>query len=250
MRPARSFLILAAVFGGCGTLLAQQPMPTPSRPIHAVARDSDASSSDALQSARLRHSTTECDRAENARPALAAALARLASSSTADNHRAVGDAYREAGILDMAFDQYALATRLDPSNGAAWEGIARTWRDWGFPGLGLGDAHRARFHAPDSPSARNTLGTILDGLGHHALARAHYQGVLAIDPTADYALNNLCYSWLLDGQAALAFEACRLAVAVSPGLAAARSNLSIAEATLSVPARSAGPRPSGSGRRG
>ena len=44
----------------------------------------------------------------------------------------------------------------------AWR---RVWRDWGLPALALGDAHRAIYYAPQSASARNTYGTVMQALG-------------------------------------------------------------------------------------
>ena len=48
-----------------------------------------------------------------------------------------------------------------------------------------------------------------------------------MDPSASYALNNLCYGWILDGDASKAAQACKQALTLNPGLIAARNNLGI-----------------------
>lgn len=123
---------------------------------------------------------------------LAAALRQLLTDPSVENHLAVADAYRTAGILDQAYDHYAAARALDPGRAAAYDGMARIWRDWRLPGFALGDAYRAVHYAPRSPEAWNTLGTILQALDNKRAAEAAYARALAVDPLATYALNNWC----------------------------------------------------------
>jgi tetratricopeptide (TPR) repeat protein len=124
--------------------------------------------------------------------ALAAALFQLRLAATPARHRAVGDEYLRLGIRDMAFDQYTAATRLDPKDAVAYDALARIWRDWGFPEMGIGDAQRAVRYAPRSPAAHNTLGTLLAKIGRTDEARREFAAALDLDPTAEYARTNLC----------------------------------------------------------
>jgi Flp pilus assembly protein TadD len=119
---------------------------------------------------------------------------------------------------------------IDPRNAPAWDGLARIWRDWGFPHLGLGDAYRAVYFAPESAVVHNTLGTLFQSLGRRADARREYEKALRLDETAAYAANNLCYGWVLDDDVAKAERACRLALQLQPDLPAARNNLGLAYA--------------------
>jgi tetratricopeptide (TPR) repeat protein len=167
---------------------------------------------------------------ESSDPALSAALLAARIFDTAESHGAVAAEYARLGIMDKAHEHLTLATKLNPEDAAAWDGLARIWRDWGVPHLGLPDAYRAVYFAPGSPVVHNTLGTILDALGQHADARAQYQAVLQLDPDAAYALNNTCYSWMLQGQARRAIEACTRALAVRPEFDPARNNLGLAYA--------------------
>ena len=161
-------------------------------------------------------------------PTLSAALLRLMIEPTAASHCAVAERYRELGIPDRAYDHFERASQIDRTDSTAYEGLARVWRDWGFPQLGLADASRAVYYAPSSASARNTLGTLLVALGRHKEARAAYEKALELDPGAAYALNNVCYLSFLEGKPAEAAVECRAALAVDPTLKAARNNLALA----------------------
>jgi len=132
-------------------------------------------------------------------PQLGAALKELAVLPTPERLRQVAERYRTLGILDAAFEHYRRATVLDARDGAAYEGLARVWRDWGFPDIALSAAHRAVFIAPDSASVHNTLGTVLQALGQFENAAAEYEQASRLDPRAAYAVSNLCYLSFLDG---------------------------------------------------
>lgn len=161
---------------------------------------------------------------------LASALAVLTASPTAVSERRVAEAYRGVGVLDKANDHFAEAIRLDPKDGWAYDGLARVWRDSGFPQLGLGDAYRAVYRLRSAPESLNTLGTILFALGHISEARTRFEEALRERPDAAYALNNLCYAELIGGDISAATATCRRALEHAPGLATARHNLALAHA--------------------
>lgn len=169
---------------------------------------------------------------ESTDPALSAALLAARALETADSHGAVAAAYARLGILDKAYEHLAIAVKIDPADAAAWDAMARIWRDWGTPHLGLPDAYRAVYFAPSSPVMHNTLGTILDALGQHAEARDQYRQTVQLDASAAYAVSNACYSWFLEGRAPEAIDACRHAIAIQPALAAAHNNLGLVYAAL------------------
>ena len=166
---------------------------------------------------------------ETSDPALAGALKRLSIAETPELHLIVAERYRDLGILDMAHDHFLRASQLDGAGAAAYEGLARIWRDWGFPQLGLADASRAVYYARSSASAHNTLGTVLAALGHRGEARREYERAVELDPRAAYALNNLCYLSFLEGDALRALAECRAALAIDPELTAARETLASLE---------------------
>jgi len=163
-------------------------------------------------------------------PRLSAALLDLSLRPGPDRHRRVAARFHELGILDAAHDHYSRARQLAPADAAAHEGLARIWRDWGFPHLALGDAQRSVYYAPGRASAHNTLGTILTRLGRLADARRAYERARTLDPGAAYVLSNLCYVSFLEGRPADAIASCRAALDVDPGFAAARNNLALAYA--------------------
>jgi tetratricopeptide (TPR) repeat protein len=147
---------------------------------------------------------------------------------SAEALRAVGLEYARLGIVDRAHEYLNKALTVAPRDAATYDALARLWRDSGFPHLGLGDAHRAHYFAPASPVVHNTLGTLLQALGKRADARRSYERALQLDPGAAYALNNICYGWMLDGEASRAIAACEQALKLEPTLAAARNNLGLA----------------------
>jgi Flp pilus assembly protein TadD len=165
---------------------------------------------------------------ESTNPELAAALVRLAMQETAENHRLVASAYRNAGVNDYAHRHLQRALRVDPCDAAAFEGLARLWRDWGQPQLALGDVYRAMHCNPNSASLYNTLGTVFEALGQHEHARTAFERALQVDRTAVYAMNNLCYVSLQTGDTGAAKRFCEGALAIDPGMAVARNNLALA----------------------
>jgi tetratricopeptide (TPR) repeat protein len=149
---------------------------------------------------------------------------------TPEAYRAAAREYRRLGVFDKAHEYLNRALALGRRDGATYDALARIWRDSGFPHLALGDAHRAVFYAPDSPIVRNTLGTVFQAIGLRQEARQQYEAALRLDPTASYALNNLCYGLILDGAAVNAVKACQRALETDPTFAVARNNLAIAYA--------------------
>jgi len=169
---------------------------------------------------------------ESRTPALMAALLRARAIPTAENYRLLGEAYVEVGVLDTAHQYLSRAVRLDPTDARAFDDLARIWRSWGYPNLGLGDAYRAIYYAPESPEAYNTLGTLLQAVGQRRPARQAYQRALTLDASAAYALNNLCYLSVLEGKAASALGECESALQINPNVAVTRNNLGLAYASL------------------
>jgi Flp pilus assembly protein TadD len=163
-------------------------------------------------------------------PVLAAALLDLSVHAGPDQHRRVAARFHQLGILDTAHDHYSRARQLDPADSAANDGLARIWRDWGFPHLALGDALRSVYYGPRRASAHNTLGTILTRLGRLREARDAYEQARTFEPRAAYILNNLCYLSFLEGRPAHAIDECRAALDVDPAFGAARNNLALAYA--------------------
>jgi Flp pilus assembly protein TadD len=161
-------------------------------------------------------------------PALASALLRLALAETAEHHRLVAAAYRRAGVTDYAHRHYQRALGLEPCDSLAFEGLAQIWRDWFRPDLALGDAHRAVHCRPESAAAHNTLGTVLQALGQTKNARREFERAVELDERAAFALNNLCYLSLHEGDGRAAEALCERALVQDPALPAARTNLALA----------------------
>jgi tetratricopeptide (TPR) repeat protein len=162
---------------------------------------------------------------EASHPELAAALRALGGHEDASTRLAVGSLYLDLGIRDEAIEHFQAALKFDRTTAAAYEGMARVWRDWDRPDIALADAYRAVHYDPQSAPARNTLGTIFQALGRLDDARAAYVDAVWLNPGAAYALNNLCYLSLRRGNDREAKEECELALLVDPTLRVARFNL-------------------------
>jgi tetratricopeptide (TPR) repeat protein len=128
---------------------------------------------------------------ESTDPALRESLARIALLPSAAAHRDAAAAYLRLGIRDKAYDHLERAVELDPKDAPAYDGLARLWRDWGFPEHGLTDAQRAVKYAPASPIVFNTLGTLYEAMGLQHEAKQAYWRAVEIDSHAEYALANL-----------------------------------------------------------
>ena len=165
--------------------------------------------------------------AESADPQLAHALATEASSHTAENLLRVAHEYLRLGILDTAYTYANRALLQKPRLGEAHEVMARIWRDWGMPKLGIAAAIRATYFNPSSASAHNTLGTLLDALGQAPEARRAFARAAALDPSAGWALNNLCFVELRMGRLVEARSHCRAALVADPDMTSARNNLAL-----------------------
>jgi Flp pilus assembly protein TadD len=227
-------IVLTALLGiGCASARARPPAPAPEA---AAAAEASAATLapyvEALRevSRRARPVRQPALTAERWSPELADALRSHEAAPTAANKVRLGQVYCRLGILDEAHKHFNAAATLDPGEGAAWDGLARIWRDWRMPGVALGHAHRAAYASPGSAAAHNTLGTILLALGKGDEARRQFGVAVSLDPGAAYARNNLCYAWLMAGDPERAEADCRGALADDPGLAPARNNLALARA--------------------
>ena len=161
-------------------------------------------------------------------PALAAELLLASSQPTAERYRNLAERYRERGVLDAAYRNFNRAIKLNPRDGAAYEGLARVWRDWGLPRT------RPRRRAPRRLLRAAVgirpehLGTVMQALGQHDHARAAYEAASRLEPQAAYAVNNLCYLAFVEGRLDTAIETCRKALDLDPTMTTARNNLALA----------------------
>jgi len=236
---AHTLLLVSAIgLAGCATRTRPVTSAAPRATAAETAGAPEGSLSEYIE--KIRHlsvatrpvttTTSSVATLESRDPELAAGLVLLSTNPSAEVHLSVGELYRSRGVLDSAHKHFNAAAKLAPKNADAYEGLARTWRDWGVPTLALGDASRARFYAPQSASVQNTLGTILQGLGQIDGARRAYERAIALESHATYAMSNLCYLSFLEGRMDLAVAQCQRAVALEPELKSARYNLALAYA--------------------
>lgn len=219
-RPVRDVLVHAGRAGLC-VLAAVVAVGCGAHRVAGGTSSAQAPTPGAVQSRSLSLTVETSDQR------LAAALLRVTIEPTPAAHREVAREYKRLGVLDRAHEYFGNAVALDPTDGAAYEALARIWRDWGTPQLGLADAYRAVYYAPQSAAAANTLGTLFQALQRLEDAKRWYARALVLDGDAWYALNNLCYAQVMTRQAT-ALETCRRAVAAAPEAKVARNNLALA----------------------
>jgi len=230
MRPLAACLVLASALGGCATKHSVLHDPKTAAQAAAAAEDSLEVFMGKVR-ARSEHQTVSPARAasiEASDPGLARARLLLEAHPSAAAHRAVAREYLRLGVLDMAHEHLTAAVAQDPADAAAWDGLARIWRDWRLPNLALPDAYRALHFAPKSPVVHNTLGTVLQALGYPKDARRQYERAIELDARAAYAWTNLCSERMLEGNSARAIDACKHALQLDPTLEPARNNLALA----------------------
>lgn len=230
-----SVALAVTLLSGCAMRQSRTPQPA-SPPVNAAAPAAAPESlSEYMQ--KIRHLSANArplsknesvETLETRDPAIAAELLRVSSEPTADRYRSLAEKYRERGVLDAAYRYFNRALALNPRDSAAYEGLARVWRDWGLPELAVGDAHRAVYYAPLSASARNTYGTIMQALGRNLAAKVAYELAGRLDPEAAYAVNNQCYLAFVDGRLDTAIDTCTRALRIDPTMTTARNNLALA----------------------
>ena len=155
----------------------------------------------------------------------------MKSVPTPDSLKAVAAEYSRLGIFDQAIDTLTRALEMAPADAALFVMRARAWRDWDQPDTALGDAHRAAYLAPRSADAYNTLGTVQFALKQTAEARASFERALELMPEAVFALSNLCYLALIQGDEATALARCSAALARDPASTPVRNNLALVHAS-------------------
>jgi tetratricopeptide (TPR) repeat protein len=222
--------LLACVVAGCATRQAADTSggqaASPAQGVEATA----AALRDAARSEMPGLKTNRPAGVEVSDAALAGALKALNDAPTSETYRRVGVEYRRVQVYDKAHEYFTGAIKLDPKNAAAFDGLARNWRDWGVPRVGLSHAYMAVHLAPDWAAAQNTLGTMLYVMGNGTEARRRFERAIALDPHAAYALNNLCYLSFTEGDEARAIAECTDALTRQPTLTAARNNLALVHA--------------------
>jgi tetratricopeptide (TPR) repeat protein len=142
---------------------------------------------------------------------LGGALASARAHPTVATHLAAALEYRRAGVLDRAYDHLTSAAEINPHDAAVNDAMARIWRDWNLPGVGLSFAHRAVYAAPRSATPRHTLGTLLHAMGRRDEAETAYRQAIDLDPAAWYAWQNLCALALDAGRTQEAIVNCQRA---------------------------------------
>ena len=122
--------------------------------------------------------------------------------------------------------------RLNRRHAASHEGLARVWRDWGFPLLGLGDAYRAILFAPAFAVGREHArdGAACDGPAQEA--RAAYRLALLLRSRRRIRLQQPVLSLVRRRDAPQAHRGMPVALRARSGAPAAHNNLALTYAAI------------------
>jgi tetratricopeptide (TPR) repeat protein len=162
-------------------------------------------------------------------PVLSSLLDKVkAEPRSAEAHFNLGVVYHRYRVLDKAYGEFQNAIRLNPVNAAYYEVMGRLWRDWRAPQLGINDLQRALQLKPDFVEAWNSLGTIYDAIGDFTQSQQCYLKALEINSDLDFVHNNLCFSFLQQGDIERAIYHGNIAVRLNPDFKVAHNNLGIA----------------------
>ena len=229
--------LVSLVCAGCGARAALKiDLPESAEPRFVASPAEAASLSSFIEQVRARMADARppqrqaLEQIESADPRLGAAISAAALDPSPQTLRRVAEEYTRLQITDKAHEYLYRAFVLDARDPATYDARARLWRDGLMLDRALADAYRALYYAPASATVHNTLGTIFQALGRRDEAQRQYRRALELDPTAAYAVNNLCYALILGRQPVDAISACETAVKMSPSMLAARNNLALAYA--------------------
>jgi tetratricopeptide (TPR) repeat protein len=219
--PLLVAIVAAMLVGGCATAaptltsrFVRQGTPEtdlggpPRRAIRTSAGVSAVASQAIVETLRFSPAAADIEAHD---PRLRSALVAVHQAPTLTNHLAAAREYQRLGILDGAYDELRRGALLDPNDPAILDATARVWRDWGLPGLGLSTAYRAVHAAPQSATARHTLGTLFYALGLRREARNAFEETVRLDPQAWYGWQNLCVLAMADGRTREAIVFCQQA---------------------------------------
>lgn len=212
-------LALLGAVSGCASALA------PSQKVEAPAQRLSESLPVVAASGTLSHRSIESQY-----PALASLLMQASSQPSSELLAAVGEGYADLSVRDTALDYFSRSLAINRRHVPALDGSARVWRDSGQYGRALTSSHQAVYFAPHSPAAWNTLGTIMQALSLYREAAQAYRRSVALDPSAVYAMNNLCYLTFLQGDNTAALAECALAVSRDRAFLPATNNLALVQA--------------------
>jgi tetratricopeptide (TPR) repeat protein len=128
---------------------------------------------------------------ESLYPDLQDAVLLADALGTPEAHLRAALEYWKLGIWDAAYGHLSDVITIRPRDSVTLDLRARLMRDLGYLNFAIADANRAVFYAPKSAVARNTLGTVLAGLGDFCAAAQQFQAALALDAEAQFARSNL-----------------------------------------------------------
>ncbi|MBI5236329.1 MAG: tetratricopeptide repeat protein [Deltaproteobacteria bacterium] len=152
--------------------------------------------------------------------------------NTADAYVNLGYAYKDAGRVDMALDNYGKAIRIEPQNPTALNNIAGILIDLGRHEESLEYSLRIRPEHYELVNAYMNIGTAYGALGNHALALFNLEKSLTLQPESAMAHFNLAVAYHGSGSFEAALKHYAETVRINPLFADAYNNAGLVLAAL------------------
>jgi tetratricopeptide (TPR) repeat protein len=147
------------------------------------------------------------------------------SPGIADAHIGLGDAYSSRGLIDMAIEQYRIASSLKPDYAKAHNNLGIAYSKKGLTDMAIEQYQIALSLKPDYAKARNNLGIAYSTKGLTDLAIEQYRMALSLEQDNVEARNNLGIAYSTKGLTDLAIEQYRMALSLKPDYVEAHNNL-------------------------
>ena len=151
-------------------------------------------------------------------------------------HNNLGEAFRTAGSLAPAREQFEQALRLDPAYPDAWNNLGVTLAAQGFTDAAIRAFTRAVALKPDDAEAQLNWGNVLQEQGVFTEASRHYAEALRLEPDRAETHFNFGKMLLREGQLAAAEVQFSETIRLRPVDAEARNNLGVVLAESGRPA--------------
>jgi len=151
-------------------------------------------------------------------------------------HVALGDAYRDRGLINDAIEEYRIALTLMPNEMAAgvYADLGMLYARQGFEDNGIAYLKTALTLDPKNAIAHNYLGVIYGELGRHQEAIEHLQAALRLNPNFEDAYRHLGIAYYNAGQVERSIEPFERAITLDPDDADAHNNLGVSFAVLGM----------------
>ncbi len=154
--------------------------------------------------------------------------AAMKSPRSGEPHNALGDYFKEKGMLDEAIAHYQVGVSLSPRISHIHANLGVAYAQKGMTDKSIEEIKVALLLEPGYPEAHDSLGVVYARMGRYAEAIKEFQAAADLDPSFENAYKHLGIAYSDVGQTDQAIEYLRKALTMNPYDADAHNNLGIA----------------------